>query len=208
MEPTNTGPTAPTTEPGAPEATKTDAGTLTDEQIQELANKDPRFQSVLDQRVAQALKTREATLKQQFDQQLQAKQAEALAQGGEYKQLADQYAEQLKDQETKRLNAELRAETIAKFQEMGITEFAAVFDLDFSTLDGRKTFGEKIKDFIKDGVETEVKKRLQTAPPPSGGTPPPTGDLLAQIAEAQKKGDWDKVLKLQRLVKLSPTPAK
>ena len=117
-------------------------------------------QADVDRRVTEALKTREAKLKEEQDAALlkardEAEKAKLL----EAKKFEDLYQKS----EAEKRQIELRLKTRETLEELKLGPVAKVFEMDLGTLEGRTSAAKELKGLIDKAVEERVAEKLSAA---------------------------------------------
>jgi hypothetical protein len=146
----------------------------------------PMFtQAEIDRRVNEAVKTREAKLRQQMEEQ-------KLKDQNEFKALYEKA-------EAEKNRLMLRSDTARLASELAMPELVDVLDADLATIDGRKGAAEQLKKLVDARVEAEVARRLTTNPAPTKGSGGGGGSLSADEVAKLSIAEYEKARREGRI---------
>lgn len=135
-------------------------------------------QADIDRAVQRAIETREKNLKAELE-------SKALAEQGKFKEVAERA-------EARARALELDRDTARHLAEMGLPQLASAFELDVTTLDGRKAAAKAVKSLIDEAVEARVAERLKTKPATgnaNGSTTPVRPDQMSPADWAKRRSE-------------------
>lgn len=163
--------------------TSTAAGAQTEQQQQQTqqtqqTQQQTYSQADLDRAIQRAIETRERNIKTELEQK-------ALVEQGRFKEAAEAA-------ERRARALELDRDTARHLAEVGLPQLAGAFEMDVTTLDGRKAAAKAVKALIDEAVEARVAERLKTKPATgnaNGSTTPVRPDQMSPADWAKRRSE-------------------